>query len=337
MGGIRITSKHTFSGRVGRALGTASVGLAMFAVAPTSVFADDPPVIDINLPVVVCGAQVMAAGAGAGDCPTTPAPTGLPVTVDPTGLSGDAPTLLNANLPVVVCGNALPLVGVAAAQCPNTLAPAPASTGAINAAVPVTVCGNSVAVGTLASGGCPATSTAAAAGSSPINPSLALGVCGNGVAVLDPGLAGCTTNGSGNAVGLPGGLGTTLPVEAVINGVSDAIGDGDAIDLGQVAADTGLDAIVDPSVNVDLCGNAAAVASSASAGCEVSDVSGDPGSPRSGSGGGSTQSPQSGLSLPLTGASVALVLGLGAAFVLSGAAGRFVSMPRGLLAKRSGR
>jgi hypothetical protein len=244
---------------------------AGFAVVPSQARADDGPIIDISLPINLCGIQVGVLGNASGDCPNTPqqAPA-IDINLEPitsgeilapvTGLLENPEILLNpAALPTLLDPNTIG--GVVNGGNP-----------VINVDAPVLVCGNAVAVLTDASGTCPDAPPAGPDQDSTVNGNVQVTVCGNGIGALTPAAGDCggTAGSPGNDVGLPLGLSDAIPVNSIVDTLGSSIGPGQILDVGQIIRDLGLGELVDLNAQVDICGNGAAVADSASAACPLS-------------------------------------------------------------------
>lgn len=241
-----------------------------FAVVPGQARADDP-IVDISLPVTLCGIQVGVLGNASGDCPNTPQQgPAIDINLDPV-TSGEilAPvTGLLENPEILLNPEALPAI-----LDPNTIGNVVnGGDPVINVDAPVLVCGNAVAVLTDASGTCPDAPPAGPDQDSTINGNVQVTVCGNGVGVLTPATADCggTSGTSGNDVGLPLGLSDAIPVNSIVDTLGSSIGPDRVLDVQQIIRDLGLGELVDLNVQADICGNGAAVAESASAACPLS-------------------------------------------------------------------
>ena len=252
----------------------AALGLlsaAGFAVVPGQVRADDGPIVDISLPVTLCGLQVGVLGNASGDCPNTPQQgPAIDINLDPI-TSGEilAPvTGLLENPQILLNPEALPTI-----LDPNTIGNvANGGNPVVNVDAPVLVCGNAVAVLTDASAGCPDAPPASPDQDSTINGNVQVAVCGNGVGVLTPAAGDCggTSGSSGNDVGLPLGLSDAIPVNSIVDTLGSSIGPDRVLDVQQIIKDLGLGELIDLNVQADICGNGAAVAESASAACPLS-------------------------------------------------------------------
>jgi hypothetical protein len=244
---------------------------AGFAVVPSQARADDGPIVDISLPVTLCGIQVGVLGNASGDCPNTPqqAPA-IDINLEPI-TSGEilAPvTGVLENPEILLNPQALPTL-----LDPNTIGGVVnGGNPVINLDAPILVCGNAVAVLTDASGTCPDAPPASPDQDSTINANLQVTACGNAVGVLTPASADCGGHGgnSGNDVGLPLGLSEAIPVNSIVDTLGSSIGPGQVLDVQQIVKDLGLGELVDLNVQADICGNGAAVAESASAACPLS-------------------------------------------------------------------
>jgi hypothetical protein len=246
-----------------------ALGAVGFAVAPGSAQADDP-IVDITLPVTVCGVQVGVLGSASGDCPTTTQAPAIGINLEPI-TSGEilAPvTGLLENPEILLNPEALP-----ALLDPNTIGNvANGGNPVINVDTPVLVCGNAVGALADASSTCPDTAPAGVDQDSTVSGDVQVTVCGNGIGVLSGGSGDCagTSGSSGNDVGLPLGLGDAIPVNSVVDGVNTVVGPGSVLDVQQILNDLGLGELVALNVQADICGNGAAVAEGASAACPLS-------------------------------------------------------------------
>jgi hypothetical protein len=241
-----------------------------FAVVPGQARADDP-IVDVSLPVTLCGIQVGVLGTATGDCPNTPqqAPA-VDINLEPV-TSGEilAPvTGLLENPEILLNPEALPTI-----LDPNTIGNvANGGDPVINLDAPVLICGNAVAVLTDASGTCPDAPPAGPDQDSTINGNVQVTVCGNGIGVLTPAEGDCggTSGSAGNDVGLPLGLSDAIPVNSVVDTLGSSIGPDRVLDVQQIINDLGLGELIDLNVQADICGNGAAVAEDASAACPLS-------------------------------------------------------------------
>lgn len=236
--------------RTTRLIGTAAALTATLAAfgLPSTAHADEP-IIDITIPVTLCGIEISLLGTATGDCPDTATP-------------GPAVDLnLDPILDPLATGGVPDVGGVV-----NDLV-----TGdpVVNVDTPILVCGNAVAVGTEATADCPSTPPITPEGSSAIELGTNVTVCGNGVGVLEPGAGSCTSgpDGVNNDVGLPLDLDETLPVNSIVDTAGNLVGTGRTVDLPQIANDLGLGEVVNPNVSVTLCGNGAGVVDSATGAC----------------------------------------------------------------------
>jgi hypothetical protein len=241
------------------------------AVVPGQVRADDGPIVDISLPVTLCGIQLGVLGTATGDCPNTPQQgPAIDINLDPV-TSGEilAPvTGLLENPEILLNPEALPTI-----LDPNTIGNvANGGNPVVNVDAPVLICGNAVAVLTDASGTCPDAPPAGPDQDSTINANVQVTTCGNGIGILTPAEGDCggTSGTSGNDVGLPLGLSDAIPVNSVVDTLGSSIGPGRVLDVQQIINDLGLGELLDANVQVDICGNGAAVAESASAACPLS-------------------------------------------------------------------
>lgn len=252
-----------------RLTATGIIAAAGFAVVPGQARADGP-IIDINLPVTVCGIQLGVLGSASGDCPTAPQQEpAIAVNLEPitsgeilepvTGILEDPTVLLNPE--------ALP-----ALLDPNTIgAVVNGGDPIVNLDVPVNVCGNAVGVLTDATSQCPDALPGSPDQDSTVSGNVQVNVCGNGIGVLAPAGADCEGTGteSGNGVGLPLGLGEVIPAGDVLDTVGSAVGPGRVLDVQQIIEDLGLGALVDLNVEANICGNGAAVAEGAGGACPL--------------------------------------------------------------------
>jgi hypothetical protein len=250
------------------ALGVLSA--AGFAVVPGQARADDP-IVDITLPVTLCGVEIGVAGSASGDCPNTaPQAPAIDINLEPI-TSGEilAPlTGVLENPEILLNPEALPTL-----LDPNTIGNVVnGGDPVINVDTPVLVCGNAVGAVADASSTCPDTPPAGADQDSTVSGDVQVTVCGNGLGVLDAGSGDCggTSGSSGNDVGLPLGLGDVVPANSIVDSVNTVVGPGSPLDVQQILNDLGLGELVGLNVQADVCGNGAAVAEGASAACPLS-------------------------------------------------------------------
>jgi hypothetical protein len=131
-------------------IGMSAAGLATSGTA----HADDGPILGIDLPVTVCGAQFSLNGSAVTSCPPAAGPS---ITIDLVAVtSGDLVAPVTDVVDALAGGQITGGTGPSSVTVDGTGAhvDAPVVDGVIDVQAPVSVCGSTTVVSTVASSGC---------------------------------------------------------------------------------------------------------------------------------------------------------------------------------------